>query len=140
MHRALGRYCAACRDQRLTGHLSAEHPLLIVIGAAPPAVPGTYGWDGHAADVLAASSRIGFERFALVGHSMGALVGLVVARRAPQRLRAVVLIDAVTTPDPAAGRALITTGRVLNASYPSCDRFRQAAREVIVPWNRRWDR
>jgi pimeloyl-ACP methyl ester carboxylesterase len=109
-------------------------------GLSTPAVPGTYGWDGHAADVLAASSRIGFERFALVGHSMGALVGLVVARRAPQRLRAVVLIDAVTTPDPAAGRALITTGRVLNASYPSRDRFMQAAREVIVPWNRRWDR
>src|SRR4051794_39987487 len=42
--------------------------------------PGSYGWASHARDVVDAAGALGLERFDLVGHSMGAYVGLEVAR------------------------------------------------------------
>src|SRR5215217_983733 len=64
--------------------------------------PGSYGWPNHARDVLAAASALGAERFELIGHSMGAYVGLATLGLARERLGRVALIDALAPPEPQA--------------------------------------
>lgn len=62
---------------------------------ARAAVPGDYTLDEIAADVLAIADVLGFERFSLVGHSMG---GAAIARvfiEAPERVRRLVGISPV---------------------------------------------
>ena len=44
-------------------------------------------------DLLAVADALGLERFAVAGHSMGALVASELAARAPQRVRALALVD-----------------------------------------------
>jgi pimeloyl-ACP methyl ester carboxylesterase len=46
-----------------------------------------------AADVLALADALGWERFDLLGHSMGGMVAQVLALQAPERLRSLVLMD-----------------------------------------------
>jgi pimeloyl-ACP methyl ester carboxylesterase len=69
----------------LPGH-GASHP--------PDAV---YGLDPFAEEVLALADDLGWDRFVLLGHSMGGVVAQHVAMHSPERLRALVLLD--TTPD-----------------------------------------
>jgi N-formylmaleamate deformylase len=52
-----------------------------------------YGLDAQAADVLAFAQALGLERFAVVGHSMGARIGIRAARSQPAGLARLVLID-----------------------------------------------
>jgi pimeloyl-ACP methyl ester carboxylesterase len=59
-------------------------------------IPGIYSLDEAATDTLALADRLGWERFALVGHSMSTLVAQRVAQLAPNRLTRIVL----TTPVP----------------------------------------
>jgi len=56
--------------------------------------PGSdyYLWD-HVADVLAIAEQLGWERFGLLGHSMGAIVSVLLAASAPERVRCLALID-----------------------------------------------
>jgi pimeloyl-ACP methyl ester carboxylesterase len=63
---------------------------------------GSYGLDSHCSDVLEVASRRGAERFDLVGWSMGALIGILAANRAPGRIRRLVLIDHAGRMDPEA--------------------------------------
>jgi len=57
-----------------------------------------------AEDVLALAHHLGLQRFVLGGFSMGGYVALEVARRAPQRLRGLVLVDTRTGADDEAAR------------------------------------
>ena len=54
---------------------------------------GSYGLAAHSRDVLEIATLLGAQQFDLIGWSMGALIGIVVANQAPQRLRRLVLID-----------------------------------------------
>ena len=65
-------------------------------GASHPA-GFSFGFDEYAAAVLAVADDLGWERFALLGHSMGGVVVQHVARSAADRLDALVLMD--TSPD-----------------------------------------
>lgn len=65
--------------------------------------PGSYGLASHAGDVLAAADALGQPDFDFAGWSMGALIGLAVARAEPARLRSVALIEHA---GPAQSRAL----------------------------------
>lgn len=56
-----------------------------------------YDLDSYAADVAAFAEAMGFDTYDLVGHSMGARIGIRLARNAPQRLRRLVLIDPPAT-------------------------------------------
>jgi pimeloyl-ACP methyl ester carboxylesterase len=58
----------------------------------PPAGPGSYDVDVLAGDVLAVADAAGFRRPVLVGHSLGALVGLSCAGRRGA-LNALVMVD-----------------------------------------------
>jgi pimeloyl-ACP methyl ester carboxylesterase len=58
----------------------------------PDARPGSYDIDVMAGDVLSVAGAAGFDRPVLVGHSLGALVGLACAARAGA-IRALVMVD-----------------------------------------------
>lgn len=63
------------------------------------AVPGAYTTEEAAGDLLALADALGWERFSLVGHSMGAAVIQRVLLAAPERVRRMVGI----APVPASG-------------------------------------
>jgi N-formylmaleamate deformylase len=52
-----------------------------------------YGLDAQAADVVAFAKALGLERYALVGHSMGARIAIRAARDKPAGLTRLVLVD-----------------------------------------------
>ncbi len=61
--------------------------------AASRELPGPFGVDAHAADVLALLDHLELERPLLVGHSLGAYIVSHFAVAHPDRVRAVVLVD-----------------------------------------------
>ncbi|WP_018215481.1 alpha/beta fold hydrolase [Salinispora vitiensis] len=61
--------------------------------------PGTYSFELMRDDVLGFLDAVGLTRVALVGHSMGAVVAVLVAQAAPDRVTQLVLEDA-TVPRP----------------------------------------
>lgn len=67
-------------------------------------LPGPYGLDRHADDIVALMDALDIDRARIAGHSMGGFVATVTAVRHPDRVRDVVLIDGgVTLAVPAAG-------------------------------------
>ncbi|SOZ15533.1 putative hydrolase [Cupriavidus taiwanensis] len=52
-----------------------------------------YSLDGQAADVVALAAALGLQRYAVVGHSMGARIGIRAARARPAGLTRLVLVD-----------------------------------------------
>ncbi len=66
---------------------------------APPPEVGTIGLREFADAVLTAANRAGFERFVLVGHSMGGLTIAEVARRAPGRVARLVFVSCLVPPE-----------------------------------------
>ncbi|MDX1605510.1 MAG: alpha/beta fold hydrolase [Candidatus Competibacterales bacterium] len=52
-----------------------------------------YAFADHVFDALAAADALGWDRFALLGHSLGAAVGCCLAAGAPERIRRLALID-----------------------------------------------
>ena len=67
-------------------------------------VPEQGGIAAMADDVLEIADRLGVERFSLMGHALGGLIGLDLALRVPQRLEKLVLINAWSKADPHSGR------------------------------------
>ncbi|MGY1710064.1 alpha/beta fold hydrolase [Geodermatophilus sp. SYSU D00758] len=71
--------------------------------------PGAHTVAAVAADVLALADRLGWDRFSLVGHSMGAKYAQQVLADAPDRVRRLVAVSGVPagpTPFDPEGRAL----------------------------------
>lgn len=56
-------------------------------------IPGNYRVDVYAADMLALLDTLGIDRVAIIGTSMGGLIGMVMAALAPDRVAALVLND-----------------------------------------------
>ncbi|MBV7485582.1 alpha/beta fold hydrolase [Bordetella sp. BOR01] len=52
-----------------------------------------YSLDAQAADVIAFARELGLARYSLVGHSMGARIGIRAARQAPAGLARLVMVD-----------------------------------------------
>jgi pimeloyl-ACP methyl ester carboxylesterase len=73
-------------------------------GSDKPDAAEAYSIGVFAADTLALADTLGFDRFALIAHSMGGMFGQVVALKAPDRLTGLVLMDthhgAVSSIDP----------------------------------------
>ena len=104
--------------------------------------PGTYGWANHARDVLEVARGFGTERFDYVGHSMGAFIGMEVARRAEGRLGKLVLIDALGTPEPASLVPILAAAKRLGAVHRDADAYIAAVRGLgtVEPWSPYWER
>src|SRR6185503_8794864 len=77
----------------LAGGCRVAAPDLRGHGRSEPAADGAYGIAAHAADLVAVADALGFDRFALAGHSFGAWVALELAAAHPQRVLALALVD-----------------------------------------------
>jgi pimeloyl-ACP methyl ester carboxylesterase len=55
-------------------------------------------WD-DIRDILALADRLGWSRFVLMGHSRGAMIGVLLAAAVPERVSALVLLDGSIPPD-----------------------------------------
>ncbi len=85
----------------LRGHGRSDHPT----------DPADYSFELMAADVVALADHLGWERFALVGHSMGGAVAQHVALDRPERLTALVLVSTFHGPVPGITMELVELGR-----------------------------
>src|SRR5438876_358359 len=59
-----------------------------------------YSIDRLATDILEVADAVGLERFRLLGHSMGGMVGRQIPLRVPDRVEALVLMDTSAGPIP----------------------------------------
>jgi pimeloyl-ACP methyl ester carboxylesterase len=110
-------------------------------GRSEATPPGSYGWEAHARDVLEAASLLGADRFAAIGHSMGAYVAMQAAALAPRRLARVVLIDSAGRPDHLAASRLLLAVRGLTTTRGSVEEHAHALRAagVVQPWSDVWE-
>jgi pimeloyl-ACP methyl ester carboxylesterase len=101
----------------------------------------TYGWRNHARDVLALATALGAERFEYVGHSMGAFIGLELARQAPGRVERAVLIDAIGIPEPASLLPILAAVQRLGSVHPDADAYVSAVQRlgIVTPWSPVWE-
>ena len=102
---------------------------------------GTYGWRNHAADVLEAATVLGAETFDYVGHSMGAFIGMEVARQAPARVARLVLIDAIGMPEPSALIPILAAVQRLGSTHADAEAYVSAVKRlgIITPWSSVWE-
>lgn len=85
----------------LRGHGRSDHPT----------DPDAYSFEILAADVLALADDLGWERFALVGHSMGGGVAQLIALDHAERLTGLVLASTFHGPVPGVTLELVELGR-----------------------------
>lgn len=91
-------------------------------------------WD-YVHDVLLAAEQLGWPRFSLLGHSMGAIVSVLLAATFPERVQRLALIDGLVPPTVEADAAVATLAEALRGRlalaakrkplYPSLERAAQ---------------
>ncbi len=102
-------------------------------------------WD-YAHDVLQVAEQLGWKRFGLLGHSMGAIVSLVLAGSLPERISHLALIDGVIPPTDKGENAAERMGMALQAQldlrekrkpvYNTLDRAIEARMKGLVAVSR----
>lgn len=120
----------------LAGHGHSQHR---------PAGAGYALWD-YAHDVLRVAEQMGWQRFTLLGHSLGAIISVVVAGSLPDRVTRLALIDGVipptSGPQDAAERmglalqAQLDLGNKQKAVHPSLDQAVKARMRGLVAVSR----
>lgn len=108
-------------------------------GGSPAA--GPMGLDAHARDVVALADAMGAERFAMVGWSLGALIGLHVAGQAPERLERLVLVDHAGAMEDGALEAVRRGLDRLDVTVPAPEPYVDAVRAAgtATPWGPFWE-
>jgi pimeloyl-ACP methyl ester carboxylesterase len=132
---------------RLGPHLADRGLQVVAIdlrgrGLSETSPPGTYGIESHARDLLDIAQALGHERFAVLGWSLGALVGMQVAQMQEGRLRHLVLIDHAGHADADAVATIRAGLDRLDAVVPSEEAYVGAIRAVglAAPWDPLWER
>ena len=72
-----------------------------------PTDPAAYSIDRLATDILEVADACQLDRFRLLGHSMGGMVGRQVPLRAPERVEALIMMDTSAGPIPGFDPALM---------------------------------
>jgi pimeloyl-ACP methyl ester carboxylesterase len=111
-------------------------------GRSETTAPGTYGWENHALDMAAVADELRYERFSLIGQSMGGSVAMKAAELYPERLDAVILVDIAGRVDRGAGELIGAAMSSIGDSYPSMGEYLAAVRAqgLIDEWNEYWER
>lgn len=110
---------------RQIASLPTHHRLLVVDRrghGASPKEPRPYTIAGDATDLLATLDRLELERVHLAGHSYGGLVAFELARRAPERIATLHLIEPPfldLLPDLPENQALIARGLEIQRNAPA---------------------
>ncbi|QSB17970.1 alpha/beta fold hydrolase [Pseudomonas sp. 15A4] len=120
----------------MAGHGHSDH--------RPPG--SAYGLPDYAHDVLQVAGQMGWERFSLLGHSLGAIISVIVAAAVPQRVSRLALIDGLVPPvgEPesvvermgAALQAQLTQQSKHKPVYPDMDRAVEARMKGMVAVSR----
>lgn len=99
-----------------------------------------YGLPIHADDLLSLCDVLGLGTVALVGHSLGALIGLYIAALYPRRLRKLVMVDSGgRIPEDTQQAIAASVGR-LGVVFPSLDAYLDLARMMpMFEWSPFWD-
>jgi pimeloyl-ACP methyl ester carboxylesterase len=111
-------------------------------GKSDATAPGTYGWEHHALDLFAVADALGFDRFSVVGQSMGGSVAMKAAELDGGRLDAVVLVDIAGRVDPGVGAVVASVIDRVGSVHPTFEAYVDAvkAEGLISPWDTYWDR
>ena len=113
-------------------------------GHRPPGA-GYAMWD-YAHDVLQVAEQLGLKKFALMGHSMGAIASLIIAGSMPERVTHLALIDGIIPPTDKGENAAERMGMALQAQldlrekqkpvYTTLDRAIEARMKGLVAVSR----
>ncbi len=128
----------------IAGELSPEHDVwaLDLRGRGRSDKPETgYGIAAHCADILAVADHLGVERFAVMGHSLGAYIALALAAQNPQRVQRAVLVDGgaqLSEAEMAKVFAWVSMSVArLNMVMPDFEQYRAVVQQApfLQPWN-----
>ena len=105
-----------------------------------------YALADYAFDVLRVAEQLGWQRFALLGHSLGAIVSVVIAGSFPERVTRMALIDGIVARSGPDGDAAERMGQALQAQldlehkrksvHPTLDRAVEARMKGLVAVSR----
>ena len=103
---------------------------------------GSYGLEAHCHDLLDIASLLGAERFDWVGWSMGALIGILAANRAPERIRRLILIDHAGAMDAGPVERIVKGLTRLDVVVEAKGDYVQAIRAAgaVSSWSPFWER
>nr|WP_258196328.1 alpha/beta hydrolase [Pseudomonas aeruginosa] len=92
-------------------------------------------WD-YALDVLMVAEQLGWGRFSLLGHSMGAIVSVLLAGALPERIERLALIDGLIPYTGEADKAPQKLGEALKAQLALRHKRKPVYAELEKPWKR----
>jgi pimeloyl-ACP methyl ester carboxylesterase len=115
--------CWAPLAAALGGHATLLAPDLRGRGASA-SLPGPYGMDAHAADVVALLDHVAAPSAIVVGHSMGGFVAVAIAARHSQRCERLVLVDGGIPLDVPVAEGVPIEKLVQSVIGPALDRLR----------------
>lgn len=92
-------------------------------GESEVTAAGTYGWEHHARDVAEIATQLGHPTFDLMGWSFGAAVAIQTCALFPERIRSLVLIDAVGRPEVSALPPIVKGLERLGAVFPTTEAY-----------------
>jgi pimeloyl-ACP methyl ester carboxylesterase len=120
----------------LAGHGHSDH--------RPPGA--SYALADYVHDVLQVAEQLGWSRFALLGHSLGAIIAVLLAGALPERVTRLALIDGVVPPSSEGENAPEQLGKALLAQlalptkrkpvYPDQDHAIRARMQGVVAVSR----
>jgi pimeloyl-ACP methyl ester carboxylesterase len=89
-----------------------------------------YGLPDYAHDVLQVAAQLGWEKFSLLGHSLGAIVSVILAGSLPQRINRLALIDGLVPPTGEADHAAERLGTALLAQLSQSEKRKPVYAEM----------
>jgi 3-oxoadipate enol-lactonase len=101
---------------QLAGYTIIRYDLRGFGGSAWPG--GTHSFEQHLEDLLGLLAALQIEQVALVGHSLGGMLGLALAATAPEKVRSLTLISCAATFTPVRRAALYNLAAAVEANGP----------------------
>lgn len=94
----------------------------------------------HAADLAALCDALGRATVDVVGHSLGAVIGMYMAAVYPTRVRRLVMVDAGGKIPEDTAQAIGASVSRLGTAYPSLDAYLGLMRQLpMIEWNDLWE-
>jgi pimeloyl-ACP methyl ester carboxylesterase len=99
-----------------------------------------YGVPFHANDVFSLGDALGIPTFHVVGHSLGAVIGMYLAALYPDRVGKLVMIDAGGKIPEDTQQAIAASVNRLGTRYPSLEAYLGLMRQLpMLRWNAFWE-